>query len=111
MVAQWQQDGRAIFLFEQRQIPARMFRLSMNGDRELVKTLAPDDRAGAIAIHRLVMTRTADAYAYTLERQLSDVYVATGFRQPPLVARVPLLRLLLSASANGVSAERSQSGR
>ncbi|HJU41335.1 MAG TPA: protein kinase [Vicinamibacterales bacterium] len=87
MAAQWQPDGRGVFVFEQRQIPARVFRLSLDGDRELVKTLAPDDRAGVIAIHRLVMTPAVDAYAYTLERQLSDIYVATGFRQPPLTAR------------------------
>jgi hypothetical protein len=75
-----------------------VFRLSLDGERELVKTLAPNDRAGVIAIHRLVMTPTIDAYAYTLERQLSDLYVATGFRQPPFTERVPLLRQFLAAT-------------
>jgi hypothetical protein len=94
MAARWQGDGRAVFVFEQRQVPARVFRLSLDGKRELVKVLAPEDRAGVIAVHRLVMTPSNDAYAYTLERQLSDVYVATGFRPPPLTHRVPLIRRL-----------------
>jgi hypothetical protein len=54
--------------------------------------LAPDDLAGAVAIHRLVMTSDGGAYAYTLERQLSDLYVAAGFQDLSLLERVPLLR-------------------
>ena len=100
MAARWQPDGRGVFVFEQRQIPARVFRVSMNGDRELVRTLAPADRAGVIAVHRLVMTSANDAYAYTLERQLSDVYVATGFRAP-LTTRVPVLHRLLQKTVPG----------
>jgi hypothetical protein len=103
MAAQWQSDGRAVFVYEQRQIPARVFRLSLNGRRELVMTLAPDDPAGAIAIHRLVITPAATAYGYTLERQVSDLYVSTGFSHAPLAARVPLLRTLVSAARKALS--------
>lgn len=103
MAARWQADGRGVFVFEQLQVPARVFRLSLDGDRELVRTLAPEDRAGVIAVHRLVMTATNDAYAYTIERQLSDVYVATGFPPPPVTKRVPFLRRL---TATRLSARR-----
>ena len=103
MAARWQADGRGLFVFEQRQIPARVFRVSIDGDRELVRTLAPEDRAGVIAVHRLVMTSANDAYAYTLERQLSDVYVATGFR-PPLATRVPFLRRIAARQRVGDAA-------
>jgi eukaryotic-like serine/threonine-protein kinase len=99
MAARWQPDGRGVFIFEPRQIPAPVFRLSFNGDRQLVKMLAPEDRAGVVAIHRLVMAPRNGAYAYTLERQLSDVYVATGFRPPDLMTRFPVLRRLTATGA------------
>ena len=95
VVARWDSDGRSMFVFEPAQVPARVFRLGLDGRRELVKTLAPADPTGAIGIHRLVMTSRGEGYAYTLERQLSDLYVATGFRERPLAARIPLLRSIL----------------
>jgi eukaryotic-like serine/threonine-protein kinase len=95
VVARWDRDGRTVFVFEPWQIPARVFRLGLDGRRELVKTLAPADLGGAIAIHRLIMTPKGDGYAYTLERQLSDLYVATGFRDPPFATPMSRLRTIL----------------
>jgi eukaryotic-like serine/threonine-protein kinase len=103
LVAGWVRGGRAVYVFQPSQIPARVFRLDLNGRRELVKTLAPDDLGGAIAIHRLVLTPAADAYAYTLERQLSDLYVAVGFRDPTLGAQLPLLRSILRRAIDSAS--------
>jgi dipeptidyl aminopeptidase/acylaminoacyl peptidase len=80
VVARWTRDGDAVFVFHPSNIPTRVFRLSLDGRRQLERTLAPADRAGAVAIHRLVMTPAGDAYAYTLERQLTDLYVAIGLR-------------------------------
>jgi serine/threonine protein kinase len=85
VVARWDPSGDAVFVFEPWQMPARVFRLALDGRRELVTTLAPADVAGAVAIHRLVMTAGGEGYAYTLERQLSELYVATGFTAPPLL--------------------------
>jgi eukaryotic-like serine/threonine-protein kinase len=103
-VARWDRDGRSILVFESVRIPARLFRLRLDGGRELVKTIAPHDLAGAIGVHRLVMTPGGGGYAYTLERQLSDLYVATGFRDEPFAARVPLLRSILPAAPGATAA-------
>ncbi len=84
-LARWDRSGTGVYVFESTQVPARVFRLGLDGRRELVRILAPADLAGAIAIHRLVMTAGGEGYAYTLERQLSDLYVATGFRGPPFL--------------------------
>jgi len=92
-LARWDRDGRAVFLFDAANIPARVFRVGLSGQRELVRMLAPDDLAGAIAIHRLVMTSDGAAYAYTLERQLSDLYVAEGLAARPNDARAWLSHL------------------
>ena len=101
LIARWDRDGRAIFVFQPEQIPARVFRVDLEGRRELVRTLVPSDLVGAVAIHRLVMTPGGDGYAYTLERQLSDLYVATGLGRQPLGAHVPLLRRLLPGERDG----------
>ena len=111
VVARWDRSGQAVFVFEPEQIPANVFRLGLDGRRELVKTLAPDDLAGAIAIHRLVMTPGGEGYAYTLERQFSDLYVATGFPEPPLASRVPLLRDLVRASTDPARSTDPQARR
>jgi hypothetical protein len=42
------------------------------------KTIMPADPLGAVAIHRLLITPDARAYAYSLERQLSELYVVSG---------------------------------
>jgi hypothetical protein len=96
-VARWAGDGRAIIVFETAQIPARVFMLGLDGGRDVVRILEPTDLAGAIAIHRLVMAAGAEAYAYTLDRQLSDLYVAAGFREPSFIERLPLVRRVLTA--------------
>jgi hypothetical protein len=99
-LARWDRDGRAVFLVETASIPARVFRVTLDGRREQVKMLAPDDLSGAIAIHRLVMTADGEAYAYTLERQLSDLYVATGLHEQAMRDRIPWLGSLFSRLQN-----------
>lgn len=99
-LARWDRDGRGVFLFDSANIPARVFRVGLNGHRELVRTLAPDDLAGAIAIHRLVMTSDGAAYAYTLERQLSDLYVGAELSGPTLLERLPIVRRIVTRFRN-----------
>ncbi len=82
IASRWDADGRSVFVFREAELPARVYRLWLNGRREPWRTVSPADPVGAIAIHRLVITPAGDGYAYTLERQLSDVYVASGFRGP-----------------------------
>lgn len=101
IASRWDADGRSIFVFREAELPAKVYRLWLDGRREPWKTLAPADGAGAIAIHRLVITPGGDGYAYTLERQLSDLYVASGLRQqtPGMSRLLSRLRTLFARPA------------
>jgi hypothetical protein len=101
VTSRWSADGRSVFVWRESQLPARVYRLWLNGRREPWITVAPADLAGAIAIHRLVITPRGDSYAYTLERQLSDLYVAGGFRASPagLPRLLSRLRALIARAA------------
>jgi dipeptidyl aminopeptidase/acylaminoacyl peptidase len=87
-MARWDLTGRAVFVFERRKVPAEVFRLSLDGHRERWRTLTPADLTGATVIHRLVMTPRGDGYAYTLERHLSDMYIARFFPRRPLLSSI-----------------------
>jgi Tol biopolymer transport system component len=74
----WDRAGQALFVLRESEIPARVFRVRLDGRREMWKTIMPADPLGAVAIHRLLITPDARAYAYSLERQLSELYVVSG---------------------------------
>jgi hypothetical protein len=78
VVTGWDRSGRGMFVLRESEIPARVFRVRLDGYRELWKTITPADPIGAIAMHRLVITPDERAYAYSLERQLSELYVVSG---------------------------------
>jgi hypothetical protein len=91
--ARWDRGGTGLIVFARDRVPAQVFRVGLDGSRTHVRTLEPADLAGAITIHRLVMTPGGNGYAYTLERQVSDLYVVSGLHEPP--RGVDLLRMLL----------------
>ena len=74
----WNAEGTGFFVFQPGGLPADVHLLAPDGTRRLWKTLTPADLVGAVAIHRLIVTPDAATYAYTLERQLSDLYVVAG---------------------------------
>ena len=81
-------DGRTVigwsgadvlYLRDAQVLPARVFRLHLStGQVEPWREIAPADRSGVIGINQVAVTPDGRAYAYSLARLLSDLYVVTG---------------------------------
>jgi Tol biopolymer transport system component len=79
--AQWSADGRSLYVFRRDELPCRVYRLGLDrGERELWKELIPADPAGVVAIHEVLITPDASAYAYGYVRWLSDLYLVEGLQ-------------------------------
>lgn len=77
----WTADGRAVFVAEGRQIPARIIRVNLeNGERILWKEITPPDPSGIAGTITVVITPDGQSYAYTYRRVLSDLYLVPGLR-------------------------------
>jgi Tol biopolymer transport system component len=77
----WTSDGRAIFVYRRREIPAKVYRLEVaTGRRELWRELKPDDAAGIANIAPVLPTPDGSAYVYGYFRTLSDLYLARGVK-------------------------------
>jgi DNA-binding winged helix-turn-helix (wHTH) protein len=79
--AAWDTKDRVWFRDRKQRIPELLWRVDLaTGRPELVAEVAPDDRAGVIRLTRLLVAQSGDAWAYSLIRRLSDLYVVTGLR-------------------------------
>ncbi|HTR01783.1 MAG TPA: protein kinase [Thermoanaerobaculia bacterium] len=77
----WSADGRFLYAFRRRDIPARVFRIEVaTGKRELWKELMPSDGAGVQDISPIIPTPDGQAYVYGYSRNLSDMYVVEGLK-------------------------------
>ena len=78
---QWGADNASLFVYDDVQLPAAIFRVSIaTGKLEPVRKLMPRDPAGVVYIAPIVMTSDATLYAYSSYRLLSILYVVTGIR-------------------------------
>jgi dipeptidyl aminopeptidase/acylaminoacyl peptidase len=77
---QWSDDGQFLFVRRDGELPVHVHRVNIEtGERELWKTLMPDDATGVIGITNVVVTRNGLYYAYTCARTVSsELYVAEG---------------------------------
>ena len=77
----WTADGGALWIFRHGEVPARIYRLEIaTGNRRLWKTLAPPDPGGVDSIIEFHITPGGDAYFYSFERVLSQLYLARKLR-------------------------------
>ncbi len=77
----WSADGRSAYVYHDEKTSAPVYRLDVaSGKRELVATLAPDDLAGVTAIVNVRMTPDGKSYAYSFDRELSDLFLVEGVR-------------------------------
>jgi len=75
----WSGDGRSLYVFERRRLPASVCRVApADGRRELLRELSPPDPVGVHEIIRVLLTPDLRAYAYTYSYDLSDLYLAEG---------------------------------
>ena len=78
---QWGADGKSLYMYEDVELPAAVFRLELaTGKRELVRKLMPKDPAGVVYISPVVMTRDASLFIYSYYRTLSVLYIVAGLR-------------------------------
>jgi DNA-binding winged helix-turn-helix (wHTH) protein/Tol biopolymer transport system component len=75
-------DGQGRIFFRDRPAvgaPVRLFRLDPTaGTPEVVRQLGPPDTAGLVSVYNVFLTPDASAWAYTVIRRQSDLYVTTG---------------------------------
>ena len=77
----WTADGRSLYVFRRRDVPARVFKLDVTtGKRELWKELMPSDGSGIQDISPVIPTADGLEYVYGYSRTLSDMYVVGGLK-------------------------------
>jgi Tol biopolymer transport system component len=79
-VSRWSDDGRHLF-FYRKGIPAEYGRYEIaGGRREILGTLAPRDRAGAVGVWPALFSGDGSIYAYSYPRFLTGLYLVDGLR-------------------------------
>ena len=79
--AGWSGDGRSLYIYRRRDIPARITKLDVvTGRREFWKELMPGDGAGIQDVAPIIPTPSGEAYVYGYSRNLSDMYVVEGLK-------------------------------
>ena len=77
----WSADGRSAYVYHDEKTSAPVYRLDVaTGKRELVMTLAPTDSSGVTAIVNVRITPDGKSYAYSFDRELSDLFLVENVR-------------------------------
>lgn len=77
----WAEDGQSAYIYDDDKTSARLYRLNLStGKREQILTLAPSDVAGVTAVLNVRMTSDGKTYAYSYNRELSDLFVVAGVK-------------------------------
>jgi hypothetical protein len=72
----WDEDGQHIFVVDEGEGSATIFRVdAFTGRREVWKQIRPTDPAGTLSLSHFYVTPSGNAYAYSAERVLSALYV------------------------------------
>ena len=79
--AGWSQDGQDLFVFNRNGLPTKVYRLNWKtGHRELVREIAPADRAGTDNVNSLRLTPDGKAYTYSCIQNLSELHIVQGLK-------------------------------
>lgn len=77
----WDRENRVFFRDRSKMIPEVLWRVDVaSGHRERVAEILPRDRSGVLGLSRLTVAQSGEAWAYSLMRRLSDLYVVSGLR-------------------------------
>jgi Tol biopolymer transport system component len=81
----WSRDGRAAFVQAGAGVPRPIIRVDVfSGTRTPVQRLAPPDQAGVIYLKVEQWLDDGAAYVYSCARDLSRLFVVSGFQVPPI---------------------------
>jgi eukaryotic-like serine/threonine-protein kinase len=74
-------DDRTVFVVGNQELPLQVYRLDLaTGEKKLVRSFEPSDRAGVSYVRNAVLSDDGSAYAYSYRRWLSNLFVATGLK-------------------------------
>jgi hypothetical protein len=77
----WAAGGKALFVRRTSEIPAKLMRLDYEtGKRELVREIAPADRAGVNSGFAIRVTPDAKAHAFGLTQMLHELHLVEGLK-------------------------------
>jgi Tol biopolymer transport system component len=77
----WAAGGKTLFVHRTGELPAKLMRLDYKtGKRELVREIAPADRAGVSPSFGIFVTPDAQAYAYSLVQMLHELHLVEGLK-------------------------------
>lgn len=77
----WDQNDRVYFRDRLSGVPEVLWRVDVaTGHSERVAELAPADRSGVLGLTRVIVSRSGEAWSFSLIRSLSDLYVVTDLR-------------------------------
>jgi Tol biopolymer transport system component len=81
-IAAWAPDGESFLLFQRRDLPTKVYRVDYRtGRRQLVREIAPDERAGVGRTGiNLMMTPDGNSYVYSTQQTLSELHLVVGLR-------------------------------
>jgi len=81
VAAGWAEDNTEVYLYDRNAIPATVVRWNpVTGARRPFLQIAPADPSGVWGIHDLLITPSGNAYAYSVVRKLSDLYLIEGLK-------------------------------
>jgi Tol biopolymer transport system component len=77
----WAAGGKALFVHRTGELPAKQMRLDFEtGKRDLVREIAPADRAGVSSGLGISVTPDGEAYAYNLVQMLHELHLVEGLK-------------------------------
>jgi Tol biopolymer transport system component len=80
-IAGWSRDGREIFVYSRNGLPAKVYRVNWKtGRRELMREIAPPDRAGIHSVIGMNITPDGGTYAYSYYQSLSELHMVDGLK-------------------------------
>jgi prolyl oligopeptidase PreP (S9A serine peptidase family) len=74
-------DSHTVVAFKTAELPARVFQIDVaTGKQQLIKTLAPGDRAGVNQLQNVATSPDGHVFAYSYQQILYDLYVVEGLK-------------------------------
>jgi eukaryotic-like serine/threonine-protein kinase len=81
VAAGWADNNREVYLYDRNAIPAKVVRWDpLTGARRPFLEIMPSDPAGVWGISNLTITPSGNAYAYSVARKFSDLYLVEGLK-------------------------------
>jgi hypothetical protein len=76
---EWSSDSRSLFVFSPGELPIRIQKLDVaSGALAPWKEIVPTDAAGSLGRTYMAINPAGDAYVYSIERMMTDLFIVDG---------------------------------